>query len=174
MFPDDSVAQKQLPPNFCPTCAQIKGSESQNIRSCHACDAFREPKIIERGARRRRKLSMSFSSFPLPRRPIVLRSPKFGRGQNSKTHRIHGSYRRRTLPSWAVNQLSRHRQQRVSRVRHLGKPPPHFQFPIHTATTRRDDNWDEMPGRKLEGKEASSQGNISDSYINCGGCKNEN
>ena len=145
MFPDDSVAQKQLPSNFCPTCAQIKGSVSQNIRSCHACDAFREPKII-------------------------LRSPKFGRGQNSKTHRILGSYRRKTLPSWAVNRLSRHRQQRVSRVRHLGKPPPHFQLSILlVATAQRKDNREEMPEGKLEGEEASNQGNISDSYISCGG-----
>ena len=139
MFPDDSVAQKQLPPNFCPTCAQIKGSVSQNIRSCHACDAFREPKIIERGGRRRRKLSMSFSSFPLPRRPIVMRSPKFGRVQNSKTHIILGSYRRKTLPSWAVNRLARHRQQRVSRVRHLGKLPRifNFQYTYSNSSTKR-------------------------------------
>ena len=48
------------------------------------CDAFRERKAIERG-RRRKKLSMSFSPFPVPHRPIVLLSPQFARGQNSIT-----------------------------------------------------------------------------------------
>ena len=46
----DSVAQKQFPPNFCPTCEQIKDSIYPNIRSCHAvCDAFREPKKLGEG-----------------------------------------------------------------------------------------------------------------------------
>ena len=116
------------------------------------CDAFRERKTIERGRRRRIKLSMSFSPFPVPRRPIVLRSPQFARGQNSKTQSntrysstqssFFLGYEPAVSPSPAAS----------FKGSPFGQASPTFSISnIHTATTQRKDNRDEMPGGEVGG-----------------------
>ena len=112
---------------------------------------------------------MSFSSFPVPRRPIVLRS-QFARGQNSKTQSntrylstqssFFLGYEPAVSPSPAAS----------FKDSPFGQASPTFStFNTLIATAQRKDNREEMPGGKLEGEEASSQGSISDSYNSCGG-----
>ena len=85
MFPDNSVAQKHFLPNSCSTCAQIKGSVFQNIRSCHACVMrFASAKQFTREEEEKTiEQFLPLRSPPSPNR-IVL-APQFARGQNSKT-----------------------------------------------------------------------------------------